>query len=96
MKKTFSEKEKASIALRAFTQAETMTMIASSTGAHPVQVGMWKKMLTEQAHLLFEKTKNESETIHRLETKIDELHRIIGKREEELSWLQKKTSLSRL
>jgi len=57
---------------------------------------MWKKTLMNNAYILFEKTKNESETIRALETKIDELHRIIGKREEELSWLQKKTTLSRL
>jgi len=96
MKKSFTIKEKATIALRALTQTESPTVIASATGAHPVQIGMWRKTLTDNAHLVFERTRNESETIRTLETKIDELHRIIGKRAEEISWLEKKSSLSRL
>lgn len=96
MKKAFTEKEKAQIALRAFTETETIAAIASACGAHPIQVGMWKKMLRDSAHLLFEKTKKDTETVRALETKIDELHRIIGRREEEISWLEKKSSLARL
>jgi putative transposase len=95
MKKTFSNKEKAAIALRALTQMESASAIASAASVHPVQVGMWKKMVQDNAHMLFEKTKNESETIRSMEAKIDELHRIIGKREEELSWLEKKSTLCR-
>lgn len=95
MKKSFSDKEKAQIALRALSQMETTSAIASSTGTHPVQVGMWKKMLQDKAHLLFEKTKKETEIIRVMEAKIDELHRIIGKREEEISWLEKKSTLCR-
>ena len=95
MKKTFSNKEKAVIALRAASGAESTGSIASAVGAHPVQVGMWKKTLADNAHLLFEKTNKESQHVRELETKIDELYRIIGKREAELSWLQKKVSHTR-
>lgn len=95
MKKTFTIKEKVAIALRALSETETPTVLASKTGAHPIQIGMWKKAIKDNAHILFEKTKHESETIRTLEEKIDELHRIIGKREEEISWLEKKTTLFR-
>ena len=90
MKKTLTNKEKAAIALRALKEQETISSIASQAGIHSVQVGMWKKTLKTHAHELFGKTKKEMEQIRQLGRKVDELHRIIGKRDEEISWLEKK------
>lgn len=93
MKKSFTDKEKAAIALRAIKEQETISAIGSSVGIHPVQVGMWKKILKSKAYELFGKSKKEVEQVYQLEKKIDELHRLIDTREEEISWLKKKSAL---
>jgi transposase-like protein len=88
MKKNASPKFKASIAIEALKDIKTPNQIGSEHEIHPVQVGMWKKKLTENAHLLFsdkhkEKERDDSQLI-------DRLYRIIGQRETELEWLKKK------
>jgi len=92
MKKTFTSKDKARIALTALTDSDTLSKIASDSGAHPIQVGKWKKKVKESLYLLFDKTNSETEKIKKLEQQVDELHRLIGTRDEELAWLEKKTA----
>jgi transposase-like protein len=91
MKKNIPPKLKASIALEALKDIKTSNQIGSEHEIHPVQVGLWKKKLTENAHLLFsdkhtEKERDDSQLI-------DRLYRIIGQRETELEWLKKKLHL---
>lgn len=86
MKKRFTPKEKAAIALEAIREIKTPSQIASEHGVHPVSVGTWKKQLVENSSKVFSE-KNEQEDQQKT---IDELHRIIGQREAELSWLKKK------
>ena len=89
MKKTFTSKDKARIALVALTESDTLSAIAAKHGAHPIQVGLWKKKAKEELHTIFDTTHSESTKIKALEQKVDELHRLIGTRDEELAWLQK-------
>jgi transposase len=86
----FTSKDKAKIALDAVKEAGTTSELAKKYNAHPVQVGKWKKLVTENLHLIFDTKNSESTTIATLKSKVDELHRIIGQRDEELAWLQKK------
>jgi transposase-like protein len=86
MKKQFTPKEKAAIALEAIRELKTPAQIASDYEVHPVSVGTWKKQLTENASKIFSQ-KNERDDQQKT---IDELYRIIGQREAELSWLKKK------
>ena len=86
MKKQFTPKEKAAIALEAIKELKTPTQIASEHQVHPVSVGTWRKQLIENSPKIFSQ-KNERDDQQKT---IDELYRIIGERDAELSWLKKK------
>ena len=88
MKKQFTPKEKATVALEAIKEIKTTSQIASEHQVHPVAVGTWKKQLIENSPKIFsEKQKKDDK-----QETIDELYRIIGQRDAELSWLKKKLS----
>ena len=54
---------------------------------HPTQIGEWKKHVLDNLGALFsDKRTKDGKTDQR---KIDELYRIIGKRETEIEWLKK-------
>ena len=86
MKKQFTPKEKAVVALEALRGTKTTSQIASEYEVHPVAVGTWKKQLLENSAKIFSE-KQERDTQQKT---IDELYQIIGQREAELSWLKKK------
>lgn len=90
MAHVFTAAEKATIALEAVKGVETLAQIASTHQAHPIQVGLWKKKLSENAHTIFDTEQSESKRIKALEQQNDDLFRIIGQRDAELVWLQKK------
>lgn len=90
MKKQFTPKQKAIVAIEAIKGVKTASQIASDNEAHPVAVGAWKKQLLENSPKIFAE-KQEKDTVAKT---IDELHRIIGKREAELTWLKKKLGYS--
>lgn len=91
MKKLFSPKQKAHIALEAIKGIKSMSILASEYEAHPVQIGIWKKALLEHAEQIFtDKQKREGEMQQEL---IDRLYRVIGQRDIELDWLKKKLHL---
>lgn len=87
----FTSADKAKIALEALKGTDPPNVIASAHHAHPIQVGRWKKRLSEHAHLLFDIEQSETKKIKEMEAQIDELHRIIGTRDAELVWLKKKS-----
>lgn len=86
MKKSFSAKEKAAVALEAIKEIKTTSQVASQYEVHPIQVGVWKKQLIKNSPRIFSE-KSEKEDHQKT---IDELHRIIGQRDAELAWLKKK------
>jgi transposase len=86
----FTAKDKAKIALDAVKENGTTSELAKKYNAHPVQVGKWKKTVVENMHQLFDSKNSEPALIATLKAKVDELHRMIGQRDEELAWLQKK------
>ena len=86
MKKQFTPKEKAAVALEALKEIKSASQIASEYQVHPVAVGTWKKQLIENSPKIFSE-KNERDDQQKT---IDELHRIIGQRDAELTWLKKK------
>lgn len=88
MKKTFSSNVKAEVALMALKGDLTISQISSRYQVHPTQIGLWKKQAKEiLVNGFSDKRKKHSKDQQNL---IEELYRIIGKREAELSWLKKK------
>ena len=91
MKKVFSPKQKATVALEAVKGLKTINQISSQYDAHPTQVGIWRKQLLESAEQLFgDKRKKENRSKEEL---IEQLYKIIGQRDVELEWLKKKLGL---
>ena len=88
MKKIFSPKQKATVALEAVKGIKTTNQLSSHYEIHPTQVGLWKKALMENAERVFsDKRKNETKDKDAL---IERLYTTIGQRDIELEWLKKK------
>lgn len=89
--KNLSPKQKASIALAAL-KGEKISQLCGTYQAHPNQIGKWKKLAESELEKLFaDKRKKEN---HSQERTIEELYKIIGKREVEISWLKKNSNLN--
>lgn len=88
MKKIFSPKQKAVVALEAIKGMKTTNQLSSHYEVHPTQVGLWKKALMEHAEQIFtDKRKNDNREQEEL---IGRLYKTIGQRDIELDWLKKK------
>ncbi len=87
MRKVFTPQFKASVALEALRSGKTINELASVNEVHPTQIGEWKKHVLDNLVALF----SDKRTKHGKtdQQKIDELYRIIGKRDTELEWLKK-------
>ncbi len=48
-RKNFTDEFKAQVTLEAIRGVKTVNQIAQEFGVHPTQVGMWKKLLQEDA-----------------------------------------------
>lgn len=88
MKKHFTPKQKATVAIEALKGVKTTSQIASEHEVHPVAVGTWKKQLLTNAPKIFSE-KHEKDTQQKV---IEDLYQLVGQREAELTWLKKKLS----
>ncbi len=83
---------KAKVGLEAVRGVKTINQIAQEYGVHPVQVGQWKKVIQEQAMMLFEgKRGPKPAAAHQAP---ESLYSEIGKLKVELDWLKKKSGMS--
>jgi len=86
MKKQFTPKEKAAIAMEAIRGVKTISQIASEHQVHPTAVGTWRKQLLENMSKVFTEKQERDDK----QKTIDELYKLVGQRDAELSWLKKK------
>ena len=86
-RKVPSPELKAKVGLEAVRGLKTINQIAQEYGVHPVQVGQWKKVIQEQAMMLFDvKRGPKPAAAHQVpEVPYSE----IGKLKMELDWLKK-------
>lgn len=88
--KKYTSKKKASIALAAI-RGDKISKLSSDYQIHPNVIMKWKKIIEDDIETLFtDKRKKENRTKDAI---IDELYKIIGQREVEISWLKKKYKL---
>jgi len=85
MKKQFTPKEKAAVAIEAIKGIKTAAQIGSEYQAHPVAVGTWKKQLLENSPKIFSEKQERDDK----QKTIDELYRIIGEKDAQLAWIKK-------
>lgn len=88
--KKYTSKKKASIALAAI-RGEKISKLSGDYQIHPNVITKWKKLVENEIENLFvDKRKKENKD---KDLMIDELYKIIGQREVEISWLKKKYKL---
>lgn len=92
-KTTYSDKQKAQVALEAIKAEKTINQISSQYQVHPTQIQRWKTIVAEGLPGLFSQNNRQDKVIAEKEKLIEELYKIIGQRDTELNWLKKKFSI---
>ena len=88
--KKYTTKQKASIVLAAL-RGEKVSKLSSDYQIHPNQINRWKKDVEDGIESIFsDKRRKENKSKDKT---IDELYKLIGQREVEISWLKKKYKL---
>ena len=91
-KRHFSPEKKALMAISALKSENKISRLASVNQIHPNQIKRWKKIVEENASLLFsDKRKSENRSQEQL---IEQLYKAVGQRDIELEWLKKKLSVN--
>ncbi len=88
-RRKFTKEFKAKVALEAVKGQQTVNELAQEFGAHPNQIGQWKKQLLEGAPEVFSGGKDHE--AERIEIERDRLYRKVGQLQVEVDWLKKKT-----
>jgi transposase-like protein len=83
---------KAKVGLEAVRGVKTINEIGQEYEVHPVQVGLWKKTILEQAESLFEGKRGPKPVDGQGDT--ERLYSEIGRLKMDLDWLKKKSGLS--
>jgi transposase len=90
-RKFHSPELKAKVGLEALRGVKTINEIGQEYGVHPVQVGLWKKAIQDQANTLFAgKRGPKAPAEHQAP---DRLYGEIGRLKMELDWLKKKSGI---
>ena len=91
MKKLFTPRQKAALAIEAVKEIKTPNQLAGEHEAHPIQIGVWRKRLVENAHMIFSDERKHAEDDR--QELIDRLYKTIGQRDVEIDWLKKQLHL---
>ena len=91
MQKTkYSDKQKAQVAMEAIKGQKALSQISSQYQVHPTQIRRWQTVALEGLTNSFSKDNQKDKIITEKDKLIEELYKIIGQRETEVSWLKKK------
>jgi len=86
-RRKYSPDFKAKVALAALKNEQTTAELSQRYGVHPTMIATWKRALVENAADTFDKGQKSRKHV---DTKIDELHRQIGKLKVENDFLSRK------
>ena len=90
MRRQFTAEQKAAVALAALRGDKTINQIASEYEVNPTQVKLWRNAAKDSMVDAFADKHKAAVKAADSQKQIDELHRVIGKRDAELEWLKKK------
>jgi transposase-like protein len=90
-----SKEEKAKIVLIVLRGEKTVNEIASQYAVHPTLVSRWKQQAVANLAELFEdgRKRVDRKMYQEQECKIEQLEKLVGRRDYELDWLKKKLSV---
>lgn len=89
-RQTFSKDFKAKVALEALREEATIQELSVKYSVHPNQIMQWKKLVAENAAIIFERTNKKNEEDHKADAEKDELMKVIGEQKIENEYLKKK------
>jgi putative transposase len=90
MRKHYSAKFKAQVALSAIREEKTLSELSSEFGIHANQIIRWKKEFLHRAEEIF--SREADKRTQDAEIREAELYRQIGQLKVELDWLKKKST----
>lgn len=90
MRKQWTDKEKARIALEALRDGNTLIELSKKYSVHQNQISQWRKKLIENANMLF--TLKSDQKNSDLERENEELFKVIGHLKVENDFLKKKSN----
>jgi transposase-like protein len=89
MRKQFTPSQKAAVALAALVGDKTINQVASQFEVHPTQVKKWKDIAKQSMTDGFADKRKVDKKLANAQAQMDELHRVLGKRDAELEFLKK-------
>ena len=94
MRKRYTTKQKAQIALEILKEERSISEIASAYGVHPNQLYKWRAQVLEGLPGVFDdERKGEKELKANHERQLEELYAEIGRLSTQLAWLKKKSGI---
>ena len=88
MRKIFTPKQKAEVALAAIRGEQSANQLSSVYEVHPTQIANWKKIALDSLPEIFSDKRSKKNLPQ--EKLIEELYKQIGQQKVELDWLKKK------
>jgi transposase len=89
MRQTFSRDFKAKVALKALSEESTIQELSVKYSVHLNQIMQWKKLVAENAAIIFERANKKNGIEHKTDAEKNELIKIIGEQKIENEYLKK-------
>ena len=93
IRKNHTSEFKSKVAMAALREDRTMSELSSEYGVHPIQIGVWKKVVREQLPRLFEDKSAVAAGQKEQQQLVERLYQKIGKLEVENEWVKKKLGI---
>lgn len=90
-RQSFTADFKAKVGMEAIRGMKTLNELAQEFGVHPVQISQWKKVIQEQAKILFDSRRGPPAVAQHQDP--ERLYSEIGRLKVELDWLKKKSGI---
>ena len=90
MRKTFTVEFKSKVVLEILREEKTISQIASEYGAHPNQLGNWKKTVIAGLPGLLADSRRKDDEKEALKLQVQELFTQLGEVTAQFNWLKKK------
>jgi transposase-like protein len=90
-RRKFTSEFKAKVALEAIRESNTLAEIAQKHKLQATQVSAWKKEALDSMSEIFKDKRRINDEIKDIETKNDELYKVVGQLTMERNWLKKKS-----